>query len=142
VFGVRFILALEMSASTITATARVLLAVESPGLLRVLEHLLRDIPDVMITRGTGLPRPGDDAAPDVIVASARMMGKGSSFSAADLRRACPGARLIVITADREWWRDEVGLGTADASFDEEDVVRCLVPIVQILRAGTFPANAG
>jgi DNA-binding NarL/FixJ family response regulator len=126
-----------MSTATATATVRVLLAVESPGLLRVLEHLLHDVPGVTITRaGTGLPLPGGagTVAPDVIVASARMMGKGSSFSAADLRRACPGARLIVITADHEWWRDEVRLATADASFDEEDVVRCLVPIV--LAAGT------
>jgi DNA-binding NarL/FixJ family response regulator len=131
--------------SVSTTSTHVLLAVDSPGLLRVLEHLLRDLPDVEVSRAPGetaLDRGPALPAPDVIVTSARMMGRGRALSTAALRRACPRSRLIVITADREWWRDEVGLGAADASFDEEDVVRCLLPIVQILAAGAlFPVAA-
>jgi hypothetical protein len=125
--------------SATAATTHVLLAVHSQGLARVLEHLLGSLPHIQTSRvgvATATLR-----SPDVIVASARMMGSGTALSPAALRRACPRARLIMIT-DREWWGDEVGVGPVDASFDEEDVVRCFLPIVQILAAGTvFPVAA-
>jgi DNA-binding NarL/FixJ family response regulator len=128
--------------SVSAAATRIFLAVESPSLRRVIEHLLRDLPDMELARTTEMDvLAGLVPGPDVIVVSARMMGRGNALSAAALRRACPHARIIVITADREWWWDEVAQGTADASFDEEDVVRCLAPIVQILAAGTFPVAA-
>src|SRR6478609_1145355 len=107
--------------SATAATTHVLLAVHSAGLARVLEHLLRGVPHIETSRVGAAA--AARRSPDVIVASARMMGRGSALAPAALRRACPRARLIMIT-DREWWGDEVGVGPVDASFDEEDVVRC------------------
>jgi DNA-binding NarL/FixJ family response regulator len=117
-------------------SARILLAVDSSGLLRVLEHLLHDLPRIEIHRSTNIARDAVRLTPDVIVTTTRMMGRDGSPSAAELRRLAPGSKLILITADREWWQQTEMPGVADASFDEEDVVRCLPPIVHILATGS------
>src|SRR5260370_35987893 len=122
-------------------SARILLAVDSSGLLRVLEHLLQDLPRIEIHRSTNMARDAVRLAPDVIVTTTRMMERGGAPPPAELRRLSPGSKVILITTDREWWQEKEAPGLADASFDEEDVVRCLPPIVHILVTGAPTAAA-
>lgn len=96
---------------------------------------------MQIHRSTNLARDAFRLAPDVIVTTTRMMKRGGFVSPSQIRWLSPGSKLIVITADREWWQETDVPGLADASFDEEDVVRCLPPIVGILAAGTSTVAA-
>jgi hypothetical protein len=126
---------------TITAVAptRVLLAIASPALLRVIEHLLHELPGLETTRAMSPASVLPDAirlAPDVIVLCHRTLGKDRPAGAALLRHASPASKLVFITDDCGWW-PEVDAGrpeAADASLEEEELVSGLLPIVNILVA--------
>jgi DNA-binding NarL/FixJ family response regulator len=118
---------------TALAPTRILLAVGSPGLLRVIEHLLRELPGVEITTSQSAAAVLADAfgtAPDVIVTSARLLGSPGP-SVAELRRLCPRSKLVFITDGLDWVED-AREASADASLEEEDLVTSLVPIVHAL----------
>ncbi len=120
---------------TTPAPVRILLAVASPSLVRVIEHLLRDVPGVEIAISPNAAAVLADTArltPDVIVTSVRFFDH-RCVSAAELRRLSPTSKLILITAGPEWWIENGRRpGPADAALDEEDLVRGLVPIVHAL----------
>jgi hypothetical protein len=123
------------------SSTRVLLAISSPDLVRVVEHLLADLPELeIVDRSTSILSLCRDAArlaPDVIVTSARLLGRAPGI--ADLRRFAPGSKLVVITHDTEWRPSEPRAGSADASLDEEDLVRGLLPILHTLSAAVSSA---
>jgi DNA-binding NarL/FixJ family response regulator len=101
-----------------------------------MEHLLREIPGIELACSTSAASVPADAArllPDVIVTSTRMLGGNGLRNAADLRRFSPGSRVVFVTPGQEW-EDEGARGWADASLEEEDLVRGLLPIVHILAA--------
>jgi DNA-binding NarL/FixJ family response regulator len=117
-------------------STRILLALTSPALLRVVEHLLHELPGTRIVDRSGsaeaLQRDAARLAPDVIVTSARLLGRESATQAARIKGQCPTSKLIVITSDGEWQTPDARGGVADASLDEEDLVRGLLPIVHTL----------
>jgi len=119
-------------------TIRILVALASPALLRVVEHLLRERSDIRIVGHSTSARAlrGDAArlAPDLIVASTRLLGRELERRAAELKHASPVSKVLVITSD-EWRGREDRRGAADASLDQEDLVRSLLPIVHTLVAG-------
>jgi hypothetical protein len=108
--------------------ARLLLALGSPELARVVEHLVREVPAMeIVDRSSSIPALQRDAArlaPDVIVTSARLVGRGHGLQ--ELRQFSPASKLVVITCDAECERDT---RAADASLQEEDLVRQLLPIL-------------
>jgi DNA-binding NarL/FixJ family response regulator len=120
-------------------STRILLALTSPALVRVVEHLLHELPGSRIvdrsSTAEALQRDALRLAPDVIVTSARMLGRESATGAARIKGQCPTSKLIVITSDGEWQTADARGGAADASLDEEDLVRGLLPIVHTLVAG-------
>jgi hypothetical protein len=119
-------------------STRILVAVASPALLKVVEHLLRELPDTRIvdisTSAQGLQREAARLAPDLIVTSSRFFGREIERRAAELKGVSPGSKLIVITSHDEWPGDDPR-GSADASLGEEDLVSSLLPIVHTLVAG-------
>jgi DNA-binding NarL/FixJ family response regulator len=124
-----------------TAPTRILLAIASPSLLRVIEHLLRELPGLEVAQASNAAaaaRAAARLAPDVIVTSGCLLGRDGRESAAELRRLNPTAKLVFITEGDEWWLEVARRGWADASLDEEDLVRGLLPIVHTLAAGTRP----
>lgn len=110
---------------------RLLLAVSSPELARVVQHLLREMPALeIVERSSSAPALQRDAArlaPDVIVTSARLLGKEGGLEA--LRRFSPASKLVVITCDAACGDGRGEAPVADASLEEEDIVRELVPIL-------------
>jgi DNA-binding NarL/FixJ family response regulator len=119
-------------------STRILIAVASPALLKVVEHLLGELPGTRIvdtaTSPQALQWEAARLAPDLIVTSTRRLGRETLRGAAELKGASPGSKLIVITSDGEWSADDPR-GAADASLGEEDLVRGLLPIVHTLVAG-------
>jgi len=112
---------------------RLLLAFASPELGRVVEHLLRELPGIEIVgRATTALELGRDAAvlaPDLIVTSVHLLRRQGELR--DLRRFAPAAsKLIVITCDGEMCERDTRV--ADASLEEEDLVRSLLPILHTL----------
>jgi len=109
--------------------ARLLLALSSPELARVVEHLVRELPAMeIVDRSSSVPALQRDAArlaPDVIVTSARLIGRRGGLQA--LKQFAPASKLIVITCDADC--GERDTGAADASVEEEDIVRELLPIL-------------
>src|SRR3712207_626421 len=105
---------------------RVLLALASPALLRVAEHLLRDLPAVDIvdrsTSAEALRRDAARLAPDLIVMSTQLLGREVEQGAAALKDASPGTKLVIITSDDEWRPAGDHRRGADAALDEEDLV--------------------
>jgi len=116
--------------------ARLLLALGSPELARVVEHLVRELPVLeIVDRSSSIPALQRDAArlsPDVIVTSARLVRRGGLR---ELRQFSPASKLVVITCDADCERDT---RAADASLEEEDVVRELLPILHAF----IPAEVG
>ena len=85
----------------------------------------------IVERSTSRPALRAAAArlcPDLIVTSAQLLGDE------DVRRFSPGAKLIVITGDRDAAADDDCASGVDARLDEEDLVRGLRPIVHTLAA--------
>ena len=115
---------------------RVLLAIASPDLARLIEHLLRDLPELEIvdrpTSVLDLCRNAARLSPDVIVTSARLLGRSPGIT--DVKRFAPESKVVVITHDTEWRAHEPRSGTHDAALDEEDLVRGLLPILHALTA--------
>jgi DNA-binding NarL/FixJ family response regulator len=111
---------------------RILLAIASPELGRVVEHLLRELPGMeVVGRAATAHDLGRDAArlaPDVIVTSVRLLRRQGELAA--LRRFVPGSKVIVITCDGEICERDTR--AADASLEEEDLVRGLLPILHTL----------
>jgi len=112
-----------------------LLAVATASLTRVIEHLLRDVPGIVIEARSSL---ADAIAhvghlrPDVIVASARLLARGDAAPLAALQERAPDARLVLITCGEEGDARQAMRYGAAASIDEEDLVRGLAPIIHIL----------
>jgi DNA-binding NarL/FixJ family response regulator len=119
-------------------STRILLALTSPGMLRVVEHLLEELPDMRIVdrSATAAALPADAArwAPDVIVASTRFLGRELDRQAAQVRGSSPRSKLLLITSDGEWRLTSAHRSAADASLDEEDLVLGLLPLVHTLAA--------
>lgn len=83
----------------------------------------------IVDRSLSVPALQRDAArlaPDVIVTSARLLGRQGGLQA--LRQFSPGSKLVVITCDADGGSDGER-GVADASLEEEDLVRDLLPIL-------------
>jgi hypothetical protein len=121
---------------------KILLALASPSLVRVAQHLLHEIPAVELrVCPSGLAVVGEAARllPDVLVVSARFLGRERFDGVAALRGVAPAAKLVVITSDEEPWLEHDGrLQGIDASLEEEDLVRALLPIVHILSGQELP----
>jgi DNA-binding NarL/FixJ family response regulator len=111
---------------------RVLLALASPEMNRVIDHLLIELPGVEIVGRSAtaidLGREAARLAPDVIVTSVRLLRRQGELR--DLRRFAPASKLIVITCDGGMCDRD--MRAADASLEEEDLVRSLLPILYTL----------
>src|SRR5688500_7538539 len=84
-------------------TIRILVAVESAGLSRVIEHLLSGQPSLQVVRADG-PLAAPEAGglhPDLIVTNARSFGKELKRAVDAIKRSSPGSKLIVIYSDEE-----------------------------------------
>jgi hypothetical protein len=122
---------------------KVLLALASPSLVRVAQHLLDGIPAIDIhVCASGVTVVGDTARllPDILVVSARFLGRERADGVAALRGVSPASKLVVITSDEEpWLEHDARLRGIDAAVEEEDLVRGLAPIVHILSGRELPA---
>jgi hypothetical protein len=123
---------------------KVLLALASPSLVRVAQHLLDETPEIEIRVCPNGVTVVSDAArllPDILVVSARFLGKGRLDGVAALRGVSPASKLVIITSDEEVWLEhDARLRGIDAAVEEEDLVRALVPIVHILAARERPTS--
>jgi len=116
---------------------RVLLAVRSLALQRVIEHLLKSRPELEILIGTCeanmLAQELRRWLPHVVVASSRICGLAARDTAALVRNSGPGVKLIVICSVDGFDRDVRKCG-ADACLAEEVIVQRLMPTVsQVVR---------
>ena len=116
---------------------RLLLALSSPELARVVQHLLRELPAMeVVDRSSSVPslqREAARLAPDVILTSARLLGPQGGLET--LRRFSPGSKMVVITCDADCGTNDAR--AADVSLEEEDLVRELLPILHAF----IPAGA-
>lgn len=111
---------------------RILLAITSPKMGRVIEHLLRELPGMEVvdrpTSAAALCRDAVRLAPDVIVTSVRLLHRQGGLD--ELRRFAPQSKVIVITCDEDFGVRDTR--AADASLEEEDLVRGFLPILHTL----------
>lgn len=127
----------ESAAEEILGRLRVLVAVKPRSLVRLIEHLFHDDPELFIVgrpaEGTGLARRARRLAPDVVVASTRLLGRKHGPVLADLRRFSPASKLILI-CPAEAFGSVARASAADAHLAEEAIVRRLVPTLRQLGA--------
>jgi DNA-binding NarL/FixJ family response regulator len=104
-----------------------------PSLLRLIEHLLRDSPDLRVLghRGSAraLPRRAARASASVVVASGRHLGRECAAALEGVRRSSPRSKLVLLRV-----RDDHILRAADAELEEDALVRSLLPTVRRLAA--------
>ncbi len=78
----------------------VLVAVRPAPLSRVVEHLLRDCPEMQIvarsTEFTGLATRAARLLPDVIITNERLLGRAPGQAVTEVRRRSPESRVIVL----------------------------------------------
>lgn len=124
-----------------TPPCRVLIAVEPPAFVRLIEHVLQGQPGLRVI---GRSRAADSKAtrarrlaPDVIIANTRSgpsaPGHVSAQRLADLKSESPASRLVQLTHDLD---DTIlpSRGAAHVRLREDAVVRRLVPVIRRLAA--------
>lgn len=118
-------------------TTRVLVAVKSVALHRLIEHLFHDRPELKVVarvRDGGFLAPAvRRAAPDLVIANAGLMGGEIGAAVAALKRSHPRSKLIVICSVGGFSR-EIERRGADACLAEEVVVTRLLEAVTVLSA--------
>lgn len=111
----------------------VVVGITPQPLLRVVEHLFGEHPEIRIvarpTDAGRIKRQAGLHAPDLIVVHQRLLGKVAHETIADLKRSSPGSKLILIRSDQAWGGRRYG---ADANLAEEAIVRRLLTTVERL----------
>ena len=111
----------------------VLIALDPPSFIRLVEHLLHGHPGLRIVgraSKSGAPALAGRLAPDVIIANTRPPAQRGDVLA-ELRRSSPTSTLILLThAPGEPVPPADG---ADACLPEDAVVRRLLPLLRKLR---------
>jgi hypothetical protein len=118
----------------------VLVAVDSPALARLVEHLLH------VRHGVALVGRVADAAalvgfagrfgPDLVVANLRLLGREPGQRIAELRSSSPGSKLILVSPEERL--AAARRLAADAWVGEEALVRRLLAVVHRLSRRTGP----
>lgn len=125
-----------------TPPCRVLIAVEPPAFVRLIEHVLQGHPGLRVI---GRSRTADSKAararrlaPDVIIANTRSGPSEPGYIAAqrlaDLKGESPASRLVLLTHDLDDDLLTSSRGAAHARLREDAVVRRLVPVIRRLVA--------
>ncbi|MBI2822812.1 MAG: hypothetical protein HYX74_11375 [Acidobacteria bacterium] len=113
--------------------ATVLVAVQPPSLLRVIEYLFWAAPDLRVvglrTALSGLVDRVARARPELVVVNAKLLGPNARNVIAAVRRASPGSKLIVTCFLECALFRTYGV---EACIPEESLVRRLVPTVRRL----------
>jgi len=111
----------------------VALVIRPAGLLRVVEQILGQRPDLRIVGRFGVTRQFADRLaelqPQLIVASVRSLGREHAVIAARLRRSSPGSKLILIHPVSVFPCEATG---PQWHLTEDALVRGLIPAVERL----------
>lgn len=122
---------------------RVLVAVRPPALLRVIEHLLSNCPEIEVvasrSKGRRLAQATAAVLPELVVANGRLLGKEACQTIAEIKRSSPGSKLILISSV-EGFAGAARRCGADACLDEEALVRRLLLTVRKLISQTAPCR--
>jgi chemotaxis response regulator CheB len=114
---------------------RVLVAVDSRALQRLIQHLLSTAPDITLLPGRGrrfdLARAVRRSLPDLVVANARISRADARGTVAAIKGSHPGLKLIMVCSVDGFARDLLKCG-ADACLAEERLVRLLKPTILAL----------
>ncbi len=115
--------------------AKVLVAVQPTSMGKVIQHLFRTHPELELVEhrsaAESLPRRAERLRPDVIVANARVLGRSRWQMLAEIKRSSPESKLVVI-CPMGGAANKARENGADASVEEEAVVRQLMPTVRRL----------
>jgi hypothetical protein len=113
----------------------VLVAVAPDPLGRIVEHLLDAEPRFRLAgrlaQGQDPARHARRAAPDIVVANLRFLGKDHGRVLDDLRRSSPAARVVLLHP----YAMPRSLDGAHVHLDEQAVVRRLLGVLRELAAG-------
>jgi hypothetical protein len=113
----------------------VLVAVAPDPLGRIVEHLLDSEPRFRLAgrlaQGQDLVRHSQRAAPDIVVANRRFLGKDHARVVNDLGRSSPAARILLLHP----YAMPRSLGGAHVHLDEQAVVRRLLGALHALAGG-------
>jgi DNA-binding NarL/FixJ family response regulator len=107
----------------------ILIAVQPPPLLRIVEHLLRDCTQFRVVARTSqsstLKRQAKRLQPALIITNLRLLGPGAGRIIPEIRLASPGSQLLVtgFTQGLESHARDCG---ADAYLEEDQLVQRLV----------------
>lgn len=92
--------AIEKDVAPADGKTTVLVAVRPAPLSRVVEHLLRECPEVQIvarsSEFSGLAMRAARLLPDVIITNERLLGREPDEAVTEVRRRSPGSRVIVL----------------------------------------------
>ncbi len=109
----------------------VLVAVRPAPLSRVVEHQLRDCPDVQIvacsSELSGLAMRAARLLPDVIITNERLLGRAPGQAMTEVRRRSPASRVIVLRPDDDAPERRYG---AHGYVSEQALVRRLAATVR------------
>jgi DNA-binding NarL/FixJ family response regulator len=124
----------KQAAGRASKARSVLIAVQPPSLIRLLEHLLHGHPGLRVVGRSA----SSDAlalarrlAPDVIIANTRPHWMERGLLLAKLKRSSPTSTLILLT--QAPGEPVARLNGADACLPEDAVVRRLLPLIHRLR---------
>lgn len=120
---------------------RVLLADDEEGVRDALGAVLSTAPDVEVV---GVARDGDEAVclyehhrPDVLLLDVRMPGRDGLSAAAEVRRRCPGAKVVLLTTfgEIDYVRASVALGLNGFLLKAGDPVELIAGIRTVFEGG-------
>jgi hypothetical protein len=118
----------------------VLVAIAPDPLGRIVEHLLDAEPRFRLAgrlaQGQDLARHAQRAAPDLVVANVRFLGKDHIRIVDDLRRSSPATRILLLHP----YAMPRSLGGAHVHLDEQAVVRRLLGVLHELAGGPDGAD--
>lgn len=111
----------------------VLVGAMPAALLRVVEHLLHEQPEIQIVarprQAGSVARYASRIFPDLIIVHQKLFGKAAHETIVRIKSLSPDSKLIVIRPDGARGGRRCG---ADVYLDKEAIVRRLLPIVRRL----------